>query len=191
MAVLRRARWAILAAALLAVAGALVAPPAARAGPPPTEYQVKAAFLYNFARYVEWPAEAFRDGSSPIVVAVLGQDPFGRALDEQLEGKTVGGRRLEAKRVARPEDAVGAHIVFVSLAEEERLERALRAIGSAHILSVSDIDRFAERGGVIGFYWDESKVRFSINVGAADREGLKLSSQLLKLARIVGDPAGR
>jgi uncharacterized protein DUF4154 len=151
-------------------------------GQPPTEYEVKAAFLLNFARFVEWPPEK---GQGPFVVAVLGEDPFGPALDRTFEGNGVGGRPSEVRRLPRLEDASRTQILFIGKSEERRLPAILAALRGTHVLTVSDIPGFAERGGMIGLRLEERRVRFDINPEPAAESGLKLSSQLLKLARIV------
>lgn len=151
----------------------------------PTEYEVKAAYLYNFAKFVEWPAEAQVGAAEPFVIAVLGEDPFGRTLDDLLASKTIHDRSLVIRRVATPEEAVGAHVVFVCASERPRLPRILKVLRGTSVLTVGDMQEFAERGGMIGFRMDGHKVRFDINPGPAERARLKVSSQLLKLARIV------
>lgn len=151
----------------------------------PTEYEVKAAFLYNFARFVEWPAETFRDAGQPFVVAVLGRDPFGPVLDQTLSGKTVLGRRIEVKRGDRVEDVRGAHIVFVSASERARVPSILKSLKGQGVLTVGDMDGFAERGGTINFVLRGNKVRFEINPANAEESRLRMSSQLLKLATLV------
>jgi hypothetical protein len=152
----------------------------------PTEYEVKAAYLYNFAKFVEWPPEALAGGAEPFVIAVVGNDPFGRTLDDLLATKTVQDRPLAIKRVATPEEAVRAHVAFVSASEQARLPRILQVLKNTSVLTVGDMPEFAERGGMIGFRMDGQKVRFDINPEPAEDARLRMSSQLLKLARIVG-----
>lgn len=185
----RRARTllaAALALALLAFAGS---PPAASAEPP-TEYELKSAFLYHFARYTEWP-DAAREKGEAFVIAVFGEDPFGATLDEAVAGKTVGTRPIVVRRLARLEDLPASHILFVAVSEDARLAQVLRTVAGHNVLVVGEAPRFAERGGAIGFRSEGAKVRFDINPGAVDRAGLKMSSQLLKLARIVRDAGTR
>jgi hypothetical protein len=154
---------------------------------PPAAYEVEAAFLYNFARYVEWP-EAVDDG--PLVVGVLGEDPFGDVLDRTFAGKTVRNRPFKIRRLARVEDAARIQILFISQSEEGRLDAVLQTLRGAPVLTVSDIRDFATRGGIIGLRIEERKVRFDIDPDRASRAGLKLSSQLLKLARVVSSREG-
>jgi hypothetical protein len=155
---------------------------AAVAPPAPTEYEVKAAFLLNFARFVQWPP-ARPPGA--FVVGVLGDDPFGSVLDRTFEADTGDGRSWQVRRLPRPEDAPRSQILFISRSEERRLAEILARVHGAPVLTVSDIPRFAERGGMIGLRVEERKVRFDIAPDAAASSGLKLSSHLLKLARIV------
>jgi hypothetical protein len=151
----------------------------------PSEYAVKAAFLVKFIHYVEWPADG-RSERAPFVVGVLGTDPFGNVLDEMLAEKQVNGRKIVARRFKRLEDAAtGSSILFISSSEWPDLTEILRTMDRHPVLTVGEIDHFASRGGVIGFRLEGNKVRFDINAERADRAGLKVSSQLLKLARIV------
>jgi hypothetical protein len=151
----------------------------------PSEYQVKAAFLYNFAKFVEWPAEVFQD-NKPFVIGIVGHDPFGGLIDEAVSGKTVRDRKITVNRYSKIEDAANSHILFVAGSEGEEVARILKRLGKAPVLTVSDIERFAEEGGMIQLVTDQNRVRFAVNVAAVDRAGLKPSSQLLKLAQIVG-----
>ena len=178
-----------LAALLAAVAGSPAAPvPPARetATPLPGEYQVKAAFLYHFAQLVEWPA--LEDGV-PFEVGVLGDDVFGPALEQAFQGKRVHERPLRVRRYAslrvlqRP-----PQVLFVAGDDTGAAERVQRALGSAPVLTVGEAEGFAERGGMIGFrLTSDGRVAFDINLRRVDRAGLRMSSQLLKLARIVGE----
>ena len=118
---------------------------------------------------------------------MLGEDPFGAVLEETVRGKTVMGKKLAVKRFARVQDAVNSHILFLSSSEESQLLPMLKALEKATVLTVSDMDEFAERGGMVAFTVEDQKVRFNVNVEAVERAGLKMGSQLLKLARIVSD----
>jgi hypothetical protein len=179
-------RTACLAVLLLTFAGAHLQP-ATPAGP--SEYEVKAAFLYNFARFVEWPRDA-PGGDRTFVVTVLGRDPFGSALDDTLRGKKIDDKQVVVRRVARSEDVGRSHIVFISDSEKERLPAILKSLDAAPVLTVGDMNQFAERGGVIRFKVDQDRIRLEINVVAAQRSRLRISSQLLKLARIVEPGTG-
>jgi uncharacterized protein DUF4154 len=154
------------------------------------EYEVKAAFLYNFARYVEWPPDKLPTAGEAFVVTVLGEDPFGDTLDAIVRDRTIHDRRLTVRRVARVEDVGGSQILFISRSEAEDLPRILQRLEAAPILTVGETAQFAERGGMIRFRRDGERIAFDINLASTERAGLRISSQLLKLARIVG-PGGR
>lgn len=147
--------------------------------------QVKAVFLYNFAKFVEWPAEAFSTADAPLVLGILGPDPVGTAAMQSLADKKVNGRPLEVRLLSSIEGAKGCHILFISAAEQSRLARLLDSLRGSSILTVSDIKRFAEQGGSIGLTTVEQKIRFEINVEAAREAGLVVSSQLLTLATAI------
>ena len=150
------------------------------------EYLVKAACVYNFAKFVEWPSEAFPDHQGPIVLSILGKDPFGASL-ESIRGKPVMSRKLEIRRVDRIEDLQRCHILFISESEKENLSQIFVKVSDWPVLTVSDMEGFAQRGGIINFITVEKKIRFEINVDAAERSGPRISSKLLRLAKIVTD----
>ena len=152
--------------------------------PKPTEYEVEAAYLSNFGRFVEWPA---RPGAAndPFYVCVLGQDYFGPLLDSALKGETIGSAPMAARRISGVEEAAGCRILFISTSKEPQLSATLAALGKLNILTVSDIPGFTRRGGMIQFVLDGNRVRFEINLAAAQRAGLTLSSELLKVAVTV------
>jgi hypothetical protein len=157
--------------------------------PAATEYEIKAAFLYNFAKFVQWPPAAFADPGGPLVIGVLGDDPFGSDLDRIIEGKTANDRPLVIKRSKRLEDLRACHILFVSASESGHLAAMLNSLRTASVLTVGETDQFIPLGGVINFIDRENKVHFVINVEAAQRAGLKISSKLLKVADLViGQP---
>jgi hypothetical protein len=146
------------------------------------EYQVKAAFILNFARFVDWPASAFASSNSPLVVGVLGQDPFEGALKTTLSGKTVEAHPLVVKQVSRPEEVLQCHILFISESEKPRLEKIFKDVSRHPILTVSDIDDFTDAGGIIWLKRRQDMIRFEINRTAAEATGLKISARLFKLA---------
>jgi hypothetical protein len=150
----------------------------------PSEYHVKAAFLYNFAKFIEWPAEAFTQ-SNDILICVMGQDPFGASLDQTIVGKVVQGKKLSILRLEKDVEIKPCHILFISASEKDRLKKVREEIKGTHILTVGDMDQFTQMGFVINFISDENKIRFEINPSAAERAGLKISAQLMKLAVIV------
>ena len=174
----------LLLALWVAISGGLVA----RAeSPAPTMHQVQAAFLFNFAKFVTWPDDAFQRSENALIIGVLGEDPFGAVLEETVHDKTVMGKKLAVKRFVRIQDAVKSHILFLSSSEESQLPQILKGLERATVLTVSDMEQFAERGGMVAFTVEDQKVRFNVNVDAVERAGLKMGSQLLKLAKIVGD----
>jgi len=178
---LRFVRRAIAATALLS---ALATTPAVQAGAP-SEHQVKAAFLYNFANFVQWPEAALAPAGSSLRVCVVGTDPFGGALDEAFRDQVVQGRRVQIAR-GRSLAALGrCHILFLSQSEQGRWPELLKELGTAPTLTVADGPALVRQGGMISFVMDAKRVRFEINRGAAEQVGLRISSKLLALARIV------
>lgn len=170
---------------VLACCGAVAATHAAQAKNNPTrEYEVKAVFLYNFARFVEWPAATAKD-SEPFVIGVLGDDPFGELLDEAVRGERVGARRLQVKRIARIEEAAQCDQVFIAKSEQHRLGEILKNLGTRPILTVSDIPQFAEQGGMVGLVSSGGRTKLRINLEAAKAADLSISSKLLRPAEIV------
>jgi len=151
----------------------------------PTDYQVKAAYLSNLGRFVDWPSSAPVVEGQPFNVCVLGEDPFGASLDAALAGENIGRAPLAAKRIASPRAAAGCRIVFVSSSVEGQLKTALAALEPSGALTVSDIPQFARRGGMIELVLVLNKVRFEINLAPVERAHLSLSSDLLKLAVAV------
>jgi hypothetical protein len=156
----------------------------------PNEYQVKAAFLFNFAKFVEWPADAFDGPDAPFILGVLGDNPFGSALG-RIKGKTANGRKLLVYHFKEVDDINECHILFVSASEKEHLAKIFKALKHANILLVGDMENFAGQGGMINFIVKDQKIGFEINVDAVGSGNLIVSSKLLSLAKIVhGRPAG-
>lgn len=147
------------------------------------EYQLKAAFLYRFAQFTEWPAAALA-GREQLTLCVLGEDPFGPALDG-LAGNPVQQRRLAVQRLSDPQQLGHCHIVFLGAMRPEVLSQVLRRSRQLPVLTVADHKSFATAGGMIQFVIVNNRVQFEINSAAAERAGLKLSSHLLKLARTL------
>jgi uncharacterized protein DUF4154 len=171
----------------LGAAWALIVAPAMKAErEKPTDYQVKAAYLYNFGKFISWPPKP--DSSTPAKsfnLCVLGKDPFGPLLDSTVADESIEGKTVVVSRIARAQDAAPCAIVFVSHSEAERLKTVLDALRSSNALTVSDIPGFADQGGMIGFVISENRVRFEVNLVAAQHAGLALSSELLKVALSV------
>ncbi len=153
--------------------------------PRPTDYQVKAAYLYNFGKFIQWPGIAGTDAEKPFDLCVLGQDPFGNTLDSTVSGETINGKNIGVRRISKPEEASSCRIVFISSSEDSRLRIILAALDKTPVLTVSDLPDFSRRGGMIQFLLEQNKVRFEVNLPAAQRAGLMLSSQLLKVATVV------
>ena len=151
----------------------------------PLDYQVKAQYLPNLGRYVEWTTRAKPGPEEPFEICILGQDPFGSALEAALQGENINGAPLAAKRLTRVQDATTCRVLYISNSEQGKLDSIMGTLGTSSVLTVSDIPDFVRRGGMIQFVLEGSYVRFEVNLSAAERAGLKLSSQLLKLARAV------
>lgn len=147
------------------------------------EYRIKAAFLYNFVKFVEWPADAFAGPSDPIRICVLG-NPFGTLLEETVNGKQVDQRRLQIREISNIAEAGGCHILFVA-AGRKHVADMLCIIREKPILTVGEVPAFGVDGGIIAFRVEKDRVRFEINIRAADRARLRISSRLLSLADIV------
>ena len=149
------------------------------------EYQLKAAFLYNFAQFVKWPPNAFPAADAPFDIGILGDDPFGSALEETVQGEAIDNHRMTVVRAQRLEDLKDCQMIFVCRSEEGQVGEVLSQLGSKPVLTVSEVENFAQNGGDIDFYLSGGKVRFEINPQSAQRCGLKISSQLLTLGKIV------
>jgi len=159
--------------------------PSGAADLPPKEYQIKAAFLYNFTKFVDWPDSSFADASSPIIIGVLGANPFDGELAKVVEGRKVNGRPLVVKQLGDIQEATGVHVLFMGRTEDQKVAERLATLKGKPILTVGESESFAKGGGMIKFLLEGDKVRFEINVDSADEAGLKISAQLQKLARTV------
>jgi hypothetical protein len=150
----------------------------------PAEYAVKAAFLFNFAKFVDWPPEAFANGS-PMTICVLGEDPFGDTLDSLTRGEHVNGRDIAIRRPRGLEEARACHILFISASERHHVLEILYALRGASVLTVGDMEDFAQLGGVIRLAKQNYRIGLEISAQAAERAHVKISSKLWSLARIV------
>jgi uncharacterized protein DUF4154 len=158
-------------------------------GPARTESEVKAAYLYSFGRFVQWPTRS--DGTAArFTICVLGTDPFGATLDAIVAGTTVRGRNVAVRRLPAVAAATDCDVVFISASEERQLAAILEHLRNADVLTVSDMTQFAERGGMIQFVTVANRVRFEINLSPARQAGLILSSELLRVASTVRGAAG-
>ncbi len=173
-------------AALLLVCAARLGAQAARA----SEAQVKAVFLFNFAQFVDWPPEAVPDSQAPLVIGILGGDPFGEFLDATVRGERRGARPFAVQRYQRVEEITRCDILFIGRPVADRPEDILARLKNRPILTVSDADRFAERGGMIRLVTDRSRIRLQINPEPAEAAHLTISSKLLRVAEVI-TPTGR
>ncbi len=175
-AALTLARW--LACALLSIC--ILLPPA-QAAPDnkPTQYEVEAAYLFDFGKFIAWPGAR---SDAPFLICVLGQDPFGQVLDHTVSGEKLSGRQVQDRRITRPQDATGCSILYISSSETARLSKILSTVQGAPVLTVSDIPDFVQQGGMIQFVLREGRVRFQVNLEPAQSNGLSMSSELLKVA---------
>lgn len=153
----------------------------------PSDYQLKAAFLFNFAKFIDWPNSSFASPQSPFVVCILGQDPFGSVLDDTLKGKMIGRRPIALRRLKHKAEGLQCQMVFVTSSESGHLAEIIETLQVANVLLVGESNGFAVLGGTIELTLEDSHIRFAINTDAADRSGLTVSSKLLALARIVHD----
>ncbi|HSY19875.1 MAG TPA: YfiR family protein [Candidatus Acidoferrales bacterium] len=148
----------------------------------PTEYQIKAAFVYNFAKFVEWPPEAFAAPTSPIVIGVLGENVFGDNLQKAISNKVLNDRPLQFKEFHSVAEATNCHILFISTSEKAKFSKIMQGLRGTSVLTVGETGEFIGAGGMINFVLEANKVRFQINDEAAKKAGLKISSKLLSLA---------
>lgn len=157
-----------------------------------SEYLIKAGFIYNFAKFVEWPSAAFAQADSPIVIGILGTDPFGSLMDRIVEDKKIGPRGFVVKRLKWGKDLRDlkeCKILFISPSEKTHIDEILQMVKGLPILTVGETPGFAERGGIIRFTLEDNRVRFEVNVEAAHQSELNISSRLLTLARIISPSA--
>lgn len=149
------------------------------------EYAVKAAFLFHFAQFVEWPEEAFSKADSPLVYCTIGEDPFEGALEATFKGKAIGSHPLEVRHLKRAVEAQGCHVAFIGEPADKRIRDELANLKGSPVLTVGETEQFAKDSGMIGFCMEESKIRFDINLEAAEKANLRISSRLLTLAKTV------
>jgi hypothetical protein len=176
-----RTRSFMLAAALVILAATSLPAQESKPG----EYQVKAAYLFNFGKFVKWPAAIPAEKDTSFTFCVLGHDPFGPALDSILAGEDLAGKPVTVRRIARPQDSGPCRVLFISSTEESHLKEILTVVDESGVLTVSDIPGFSRRGGMIQFVVEGNKVRFEINLTSAENAKLILSSELLKVAAAV------
>lgn len=149
------------------------------------EYQLKAVFLFNFTQFVEWPSSAFADPEGPLVIGVLGADPFGARLDEAVQGEKINGHPLAVRRYRSVAEVGACHVLFICSSEKARLRDILARLRGRSILTVSDLEDFTPEGGVIRFMTERNRIKLRVNLGAAKAAGLTISSKLLRAAEVV------
>jgi hypothetical protein len=150
----------------------------------PGEYQIKAAYLYNFIHFIEWPADSHSSNSSSVNLCILGDDPFGKDLDD-IRNEIVKGKKLTVKYTGSLDKLRSCDILFIPASEKNHVSQVLKLIGNSGVLTVSDVEESARQGVIISFFVEQKKVRFAINIEAARRAGFKISAKLLRLAKIV------
>ena len=148
------------------------------------EYALKAVFLYNFCRFIDWPARAFGSPDDPMVIGVFGENPFGRMIENTVKGETLRGRRLRVEYYRRPSDLDRCHVLFVSASETNRADEIIAAVAGRSVVTVGETDSFLDRGGMIALTADQNRVRLRINPAALRAENLAASSKLLRVAEI-------
>ena len=181
----RSLRFAAAAVAVLAALADAVAEPQA---PRANAFQVQAAYLYNFGKFVKWPALAPANQTGSFTICAFSDDPFAVVLESALAHETVAGKPVAVKRVTRIQDASACHILFIGSARGKDLKGILSALDDESVLTVSDIPDFSKRGGMIQFFLDGDRIRFEINLEGAQKSHLQFPSELLKVAASVRRP---
>ena len=154
------------------------------------EHEIKAAFLYNFVKFVEWPASSFPRPDAAVTICLMGPDPFGATLDDLIENEQVQGRPLAIRRLGRTDATAGCHVLFVAPAERGTFEAILRTVDTGRVLTVSDEMEFLAAGGHISFFMESNRVRFAVNAPVVRQAEFQINSRLMRLARIHGEPDG-
>jgi hypothetical protein len=179
------------ASALLIVISSLVSTPCANTfaqTEESAEYPVKLAFLYNFTKFVEWPAASFHNEGAPLAICIVGHDPFSADLETELRARKVGDHPVAVKILKATDNLTGCHIVFVPITEKDRADKIVKDLQGSSALTVGECDGFAAMGGVINLVIEGNKLHFEVNPLAAERAGLKISSKMLTMAKIVKEP---
>jgi hypothetical protein len=174
----------LLALALSFSAGSLLAQTVAK------EYRIKAAYLFNFSQYVEWPADAFKDSNDPLTYCTIGDDPFQGMLDESLNAKFAGTRPLRVQHLRPSENFQGCQILFIGTNEKKHIAEVVETLKQLPVLVVGESSHFIQQGGTIGFLSENNTVRFEVNLDAAQRARLNVSATLLSVAQTVISTAG-
>ncbi len=153
--------------------------------PATREYQVKAAFLFNFTQFVEWPSQSFATPQSPAVIGILGKDPFGNYLEETISGESINKHPLVIQHYNTPDEVMNCHVLFINLKDKDKQQQIIDKLKGKNVLTISDASGFSKLGGMIRLYTKDDKINIQINLDATKAEGLIVSSKLLKLAEIV------
>ncbi len=158
--------------------------------PPNREYQLKAVFLYNFTQFVEWPEQTFPSSQAPMVIGILGPDPFGNYLEEIIAGERINGHPLLIKRFKTVEEIDACQVLFINLPDTRKRDQAVNRLRGRNILTVSDAPDFMQGGGMIRFFTRQDKIKLEVNLDATKTENLVLSSKLLRLVEIFKSRQG-
>jgi hypothetical protein len=153
------------------------------------EYSIKLAFLYNFTKFVEWPPDAYRSASAPMAICIVGRDPFNPAVESELGTRTVGRHPINVLTLKTSDRLTICHMVFIPVTEKAQADKIVRSLNGSRTLTIGEIEGFTVLGGIINLTVDGNRVHFEVNRLAAERAGLKISSKLLSLAKIVTDSA--
>jgi hypothetical protein len=178
----RKLRFCIAMATLLCVPPTIAAQTYAT-----SEYQVKVAFLFKFGMFFEWPPSAAGNGSSPFVICMVGEDTLTEQLGPLLDGKSIEGHPAKLRQIHRPAEGRACQIIFITKAAASQTNRYLDALANTGVLTVGEVQDFCTRGGILNFWTEADHIRFEINPKAAESVGLRPSSKLLQLARVVGE----
>ena len=155
------------------------------------EYQVKAGLVFNFVKFTEWPNNAWPSREAPLLLCIAGKDPFGSAVLAALEARSIGGREFRSRRGTGVDELADCQALFIPSSEERNVPAILRAVAARPILTISDVGGFVDSGGMIGLLTLDERIQFDVNFAACERASLKLSSQMLRLARQVSGGRGR
>ncbi|MGF7079352.1 YfiR family protein [Mucilaginibacter sp. UYCu711] len=151
---------------------------------PALEYQVKAAFLYNFTRFISWPASAFNSPKAPFIIGIVGNDPFGSYLEDIIDQEKVDDHPIIVQRYHDIRDINNCQILYISAGDNNKIKEIIAGVAHKNVLTVSDADKFVNWGGIINFFKDDNKLRVQINTAAAKAAGVEISSKLLKISKI-------
>jgi len=183
----RRAGWCARILLVLVSSCWLLSTKAGAEQETPTEIYLKSAFLYKFTHFADWPSETLGKAGDPFAMCVLGRDELTDVLEHVVDGRTARDRPLVVRRIKSVDEVQGCHLLFIGWSQLEKIEQTLGALGRRPTLTVGDVKGFAHRGGMINLTKQGRRLGFEINRRAAERTGIHLSSQLLKLANLVGD----